>query len=203
MSNPSKEITWGRRPGEAVGTYLLSSVLGAMLRNRHAGYAQSVGTLLHGPDTITVRSTSFKPDGPIPDRFAGAGRGGNVSPQLEWSGIPEGTRQLLLVMEDPDVPLKRPVVHMAGLFDPSITGFSEGELTRDATDVRWIPSFRRTGYHGPRALPRHGVHHYHFFLFALDEAIPAEAELPNIDAVIARAKDHVLARGRVTGTQLG
>ncbi len=59
----------------------------------------------------------------------------------------------------------------------------------------------RRGYQGPRALPKHGVHHYGFFLFALDEAIPEDTPLPSLDAAIELARGRVIARGHLTGTQ--
>lgn len=207
MTDPSKALTNGRRPGEAVGGYLIGSALGAMLRRRRAGRTHSVLTLIPGPDTIAVASTSFRPGGPIPDAHAGRGRGANRSPQLQWAGVPSATRQLLLVMEDADVPLERPIIHLAALLPPTITGFSEGDLTPGtdaAAEVRFILGRRgHAGYQGPRALPQHGVHHYDFVLYALDTGIPGSAEIADLGALVALVDGHVLARGKVTGTQEG
>jgi hypothetical protein len=38
----------------------------------------------------------------MPDRFSYDG--GNISPPLEWGGIPDGTAELVLLCEDPDAP---------------------------------------------------------------------------------------------------
>ncbi len=204
MSEPASEPARGRRPGENALAYAIAGLLWRALRNRRAGGALSVGTLLLAPETIVLASSAFADGAPIPDRHAGEGRGPNLSPELAWTGVPAGTRQLLLVMEDCDVPLKRPIAHLTALFEPAVDGFAEGALVPGADGVRFIPGLGgRTGYHGPRALPRHGVHHYGFLLFALDRAIPEDAVSAGFDAVIAAAAGHVLARGVLTGTQEG
>lgn len=195
-----------RRPGESIGGYWIAALLGLALRGRRAGEALSVGTLLPAPETIALRSFAFRDGRAIPDRHAGPGRGANRSPELEWSGLPDGTAQLLLVIEDCDAPLRRPVVHLAALIGPGTRGFDEGALGADArtAGVRFVPGFRgRVGYRGPRALPKHGVHRYGFFLFALDAAIPEDVAVRDVDELVDRARGHVLARGRLTGWQEG
>ncbi len=203
----AKPITSGRRPGESPVLYVILSGLGAAFKGRRAGRTHSVLTLLPAPETITVMSTSFKPGGPIPDAQAGRGRGANRSPQLQWASVPAAARQLLLIMEDADVPLARPIIHMAALFPTTITGFSEGDLTvgvGEAPGVRFILGRRgHAGYQGPRALPQHGVHRYDLILYALDEAIPADTAIPDLETLIGLAQGHALARGRVSGTQEG
>lgn len=66
------------------------------------------------PELITVTSTAFAEGAAIPQRHAGAGVGANISPALYWSGVPAAAVELVLIVEDPDVPLPRPIVH--GLF---------------------------------------------------------------------------------------
>ena len=61
------------------------------------------------PDTITVSSTAFANHDMVP--LANSAYGDNVSPQLSWSDLPEGTVQLALVMDDPVVPMPQPFVH--------------------------------------------------------------------------------------------
>ena len=193
-----------RRPGEAIGGYYLGALLGLALRGRHAGIAESVWTRLPGPETLSLVSYAFRDGRAIPDRHAGRGRGANRSPELEWSGVPAGTAQLLLVIEDCDAPTRQPVIHLAALITPPRRGLDEGELNLPRQGVRYVPGYRgRTGYHGPRALPKHGVHTYGFLLYALDAAIPDDVPLRGIDDVVARASGHVLARARLTGWQEG
>lgn len=175
--------------------------LGRRIRNRHAPARRSVANLAEfqpsASDPIKLRSTSFDDGGPIPLRYSG--RGDNVSPQLSWSGVPSGTAQLLLIIEDPDVPLPRPIIHTVALFDATGTDgvIAEGELSQPSSRFTFIPWFRTTGYHGPRPLRGHGDHHYGFYLFALDRKV-ATTSYRQLRREIA---GHMLARGVITGTQ--
>lgn len=180
--------------------------IGYLLRSRHAGEAASVTSApeLTTDGKLQLSSASFPADGVIPRKYSGVGRGENVSPELSWSGAPANTAQYLLIMDDPDVPLQHPVIHFAALFGPDITHFAEGALTADNPALRCIPgAFGRLGYHGPRPLRGHGPHRYIFTLYALDQAIPADQPLPNLEAVLPLVRGHVLARGRLVGAQEG
>ncbi|WP_329123373.1 YbhB/YbcL family Raf kinase inhibitor-like protein [Streptomyces sp. NBC_01465] len=180
--------------------------LGRLLRNRRAGEEHSVRRVpaLASATAIEFSSAAFAHGQPIPVRHAGKGRGPNLSPPFQWGPLPEATRQLLLVMEDIDVPLSRPILHFVALFSPDLKGFAEGALTPDNTQVRYVPVVMgRTGYQGPRALSGHGAHRYGFHLYALDEAIPADTPLPNCEALLQAVTGHVVATGFFEGTQQG
>ncbi|MFE3000793.1 YbhB/YbcL family Raf kinase inhibitor-like protein [Nocardia sp. NPDC059246] len=129
--------------------------------------------------------------------------GDNVSPPLHWSGVPVEAVELVLIIEDPDAPLRRPVVH--GVFtgiDPRITSVQEGALGSNDGETSSIRvgtgSFGRRGYAGPRPVPGHGPHRYVFQLVALDQpsGLTDGATLP---AVLAAVSGHVIARGKLTG----
>ncbi|GAB3208275.1 YbhB/YbcL family Raf kinase inhibitor-like protein [Nocardia tengchongensis] len=156
------------------------------------------------PETITVTSSAFRDGGPIPQRHAGSGVGENISPQIAWSGVPAAAVELVLVVEDPDVPLPCPIVHalVTGI-DPAVGELGENAINRPRAELAsgqiGIGSFHRRGYAGPRPIPGHGPHRYVFQIFALDAASSL-----NSDATLARTltaiDGHVLARGRLTGT---
>jgi phosphatidylethanolamine-binding protein (PEBP) family uncharacterized protein len=130
--------------------------------------------------------------------------GPNISPELRWTGVPERTAQLLLVIEDIDAPRSRPSLHTVALLPPDMTGLAEGELTRDNPAIRYLPATRgRLGYLGPRPLPGHGIHRYGFHLYALDEAVPADRELTGMPDILAAAQGHVLAGGCLEGIRKG
>jgi len=176
-------------------------LLGHLLRNRRAGeqtLTWNAGALA-APATIRLTSPDFADGAPMPRRTAGRPIGDNVSPVLEWSGVPAGTGQLVLVVEDRDVPFSRPIVHAVARFAPDLTRVAEGELVAGAAHGDGLGSFRRTGYHGPRPIPGHGAHTYAFQLYALDRAIPGDDSL-RPSTVIAAMAGHVLARGRLDGT---
>jgi phosphatidylethanolamine-binding protein (PEBP) family uncharacterized protein len=61
------------------------------------------------PKTIKVRSTAFDDGQPIPKKYTGDGQ--DVSPPLGWDGVPERTKELVLICDDPDAPTAKPWVH--------------------------------------------------------------------------------------------
>lgn len=188
------------------------SPLGTLLQNRRAGHTHLAWNLpnLRGPELLTVTSEDFTDGNPIPLTHAG-GRigGGNLSPHLTWSTPPPGTRQLLLIIEDIDVPLRKPAVHCVALIDPPPTGFTPGHLPpgalsaqHPAAGVRLLRSTIGRGYHGPEPIKGHGPHRYVFQLFALPDTLtdprrPLDRSRPR--AVLTSITAPVLARGQLTG----
>jgi Raf kinase inhibitor-like YbhB/YbcL family protein len=187
---------------------MAAHLLARLLRPVRAGIdaiAWHQNATRHAPDTITVASSAFADDDPIPRRFAGAGVGDNISPQLQWTGIPTDTAELVLIIEDPDVPLPRPIVHglVTGI-DPDTTGLPEGALNITPTAglapmIIGTGSFKRRGYAGPRPIPGHGPHRYVFQLFAVDRATGLGDNATRA-AVLSAIDGHVIARGKLTGT---
>lgn len=176
---------------------------GRLLRGMRAGPRHSIWNLpqLQAPASIALRSSTFADGGGIPLRHAGAGVGANVSPQLSWSGLPAGTAQLLVAIEDTDVPLPRPLIHTLALIDGTGHGLAEGALNSSAANIRFVPaSFGRLAYAGPRPVPGHGAHHYGFYIFALDRALPASGPASSLKAMLPALAGHVLARGKLVGT---
>src|SRR5688500_1697369 len=77
--------------------------------------------------TIRVTSPAFPADAKIPKRHAYTGEGQNVSPAVDWSGVPAGTREIALVCDDPDAPRPEPWVHWVVYRIPaSAKGLPEG-----------------------------------------------------------------------------
>ena len=166
-------------------------VLGRMLRGVRAGDAHLVWARLEGPQTLVVSSTDFDDGGQLARQHAGEGVGANISPALEWTGVPVDAAALLLVIEDRDVPLPRPIIHVIATMHPVIESLARGQLAHSSAGVDLLAgSLGGIGYAGPRPIVDHGPHHYVFQLFALDR------EVGSIDEAVG----HVLARGRITGT---
>jgi Raf kinase inhibitor-like YbhB/YbcL family protein len=183
---------------------MTSRLLGRLLRGVRAGpqgLARYHPALTAIPDSIRLQSGSFTSGGKMPARCAGSGVGENISPALEWSGVPAAAQELVLIMEDPDAPLWKPVVHMIALgIAPARTSFSEGALSQGGNDdVRFgIGSFSRRGYHGPRPVPGHGPHRYLLQMMALRTPLLFK-EPPKLDAVLSAAAGNVLAWGQIVG----
>ncbi len=94
---------------------------------------------------IEVSSPAFKSGGLIPTKHTGEGE--DVSPALNWSGLPEGTREIALICDDPDAPRPEPWVHWVLYKIPAVcTGLPEGG-TEGVLEGR--NDFGRAGYGGP------------------------------------------------------
>jgi Raf kinase inhibitor-like YbhB/YbcL family protein len=153
--------------------------------------------------SIQIRSEAFSPGSTIPIRYTADGD--DVSPPLRWSGVPENTKELALIVEDPDAPQPTPFVHWVMYKIPADTdGLSEGVPTRAHPDsaagsVQGATSFKKIGYGGPAPPRGHGTHHYHFRLFALDEPLTVQGELDK-QSLLAAMSGHVLDQGDLVGT---
>jgi Raf kinase inhibitor-like YbhB/YbcL family protein len=179
--------------------------LGVLLRNRRAGQHTLVWARpdLQAPENFTLTSPAFEHGAPIPEKHRGRLRGPNISPALTWTPPPAGTAELLLIVQDPDVPMGRPAVHALTLgIDPSLAGIPENALT----DPSPVPGLRHgkgamghRGYAGPMPIRSHGPHAYVFQLFALDQATALPAAF-TLDEVIAAIAGHVIGRARLDGT---
>jgi phosphatidylethanolamine-binding protein (PEBP) family uncharacterized protein len=176
------------------------SVVGRLLRGLRADPSRSplAANDFDAPVTITVTSPVFADGGPIPRRHAGRGVGDNVSPELRWQGVPPGTAALVVLLDDVDVPMRKPLIHNAAVLDPDRERLAEGEFVAGIPGVRNIPTMlSKTGYAGPRPIPGHGAHRYRFHVLALGGRLPEDAT--SVKAVLAGASGQVLARGTLTG----
>lgn len=184
------------------------AVLGKLLKNRRAGQVRLAWNSpnLAGQDTLTLSSPDFENEGTIPTEHAAKRAGGkDLSPALNWSPTPEGTAQLLLVVEDPDAPTPAPFVHCVAVLDPSVTSLSQGAInaTNPSGGVHILRSGMGRGYLGPAPIKGHGPHRYVFQLFALAKPVTAGSSGAALDSAkprdILAAADDVLARGRLDG----
>ena len=177
------------------------ALLGRLLRGVRAGAHRSplAGRAFDAPESITFTSSSFTDGGAMPRSSAGKGIGDNTSPPLRWDGLPPGTRQLVLVMDDVDVPLPRPLLHTIAVLEPTLDGVAAGSLRPGTAGIRFIRAdLGHCGYAGPRPIPGHGPHRYRFHVFAIDEPIPDA--VTTAKTLLAAMSGRVVARGMPTGT---
>jgi Raf kinase inhibitor-like YbhB/YbcL family protein len=146
------------------------------------------------PD-FALTSTSFDAGGSIPKRFTCDGE--DASPELAWTGAPDGTVALTLLVDDPDA---RNFVHWIVL---DMAGASTGALPRGVGVSPDAPKqgrndFGKVGYGGPCPPAGTGTHHYVFGLWAIDRSLGlAEGLKP--PAVEAAMDGHILATTELVG----
>ena len=185
------------------------TLIGHALRPFHAGGEklasndQQISRAGGIEDFLDVESVVFEADGPIPRKYSGEGE--NVSPPLRWSGIPAGAKELVLICEDPDAPKAEPYIHWV-LYGLSAQQTSLPEGIPATESLAMLGGFRqgrnsagKIGYTGPMPPIGHGVHRYHFQLFALFEATGLSNH-PDRDELIDAMSGHVLALGDLVGT---
>ena len=151
---------------------------------------------------LALSSPVFPHNGPIPRNYTCQGR--DISPALSWSGLPNGTRSLALIVDDPDAPdpnaPKRVWVHWV-LYNipPSATGLPEAvSATALPAGVRQGKNdWDRTGYGGP--CPPIGRHRYFHKLYALDTVLP-DLKQPTKADLLKAMEGHVLEVVELVGT---
>lgn len=150
--------------------------------------------------SLKITSTTFEHGREIPRRFTCDDA--DVSPPLQWEGVPEGTRSLALIVDDPDAPdpaaPKMTWVHWVLYNLPAdTTGLAEAVDAPPPGTMDGLNDWNRTGYGGP--CPPVGRHRYFFKLYALDTVLPDLSE-PTKQLLEAAMAGHVLAEAVLMGT---
>jgi Raf kinase inhibitor-like YbhB/YbcL family protein len=144
---------------------------------------------------IQLTSSAFENGQPIPRKYSGEGE--DISPPLSWNGIPEGTEEIAIICDDPDAPTPEPWVHWVVYgISPDKTSLPEGSVegAKEGTT-----NFDGKGYGGPYPPKGHGVHHYHFKLYALDQKLDLGPGATKTH-LLKEIAGHVLDEGELIGT---
>lgn len=150
---------------------------------------------------LTITSPAFYHETEIPTEFTCDGL--DVSPPLEWTGIPADTKSLVLIVDDPDAPdpaaPKMTWVHWV-LYNlpPTTTSFEQGVTIHDLPPgtLEGINNWKQKGYGGP--CPPIGRHRYFFKLYALDIILP-ELDDPTTDQIKKAMDNHILDQAQIIG----
>lgn len=150
---------------------------------------------------LTLTSPAFAHNDMIPVQFTCDSQ--DLSPALTWSSIPEGTKSLVLIVDDPDAPdpaaPKMTWVHWV-LYNipPHISGLTENITPAQlpAGTLEGINDWKRTGYGGP--CPPIGVHRYFHKLYALDTILP-DLSQPTKAQLEQAMQDHVIGHVELIG----
>lgn len=181
---------------------------GVMEKQSAAGFgvplALSRAETAHSGGKLVITSSAFETGKAIPDIFSEYEQGNSFP--LSWSGAPEKTESLVLIMEDPDVkPPTTPYVHWVAWNIPAKVdslrpGLHKQNRLQDPAGLRQgLNTAGGTGYKGPRPPEGDPPHHYHIQMFALDATLDLHPRATR-DEVLAAMKGHVLASGELVGT---
>jgi len=151
---------------------------------------------------LALTSSAFNHNGSIPRLHTCQGK--DISAPLTWSGLPEGTKSLALIVDDPDAPdpaaPKLTWVHWA-LYNipPSATGLKQAAQKSDLPKgtLEGLNDWGRTGYGGP--CPPIGRHRYFHKLYALDTVLP-DLHQPTKARLEQAMKGHVIEKFELVGT---
>ncbi len=147
---------------------------------------------------LEIKCDGFTPGGFIPSKHTCDSL--DISPGLEWSGIPSGTKSIALICDDPDAPSgvwSHWVIYNIPGGKNSLGENVEKKSRLDDGSLQGINDFGKSGYGGP-CPPPGNPHRYFFRLFALDTELSLK-EGPSREDVLKAIKGHVLAEAEVFG----
>jgi Raf kinase inhibitor-like YbhB/YbcL family protein len=167
------------------------------------------GTAANAADLFSLTSSTFKDGTVMPKNAANSAAnaptnpncvGENVSPQLSWTGVPEGTKSFVMLMIDPEGRGGAGVNHWVAYGIPaSVTGFDLGEVSKPSDKYVGGKSTQGVGfYSGPCTPSGTTPHHYTFVLIATDfdpKELPPGLTKDEVTAKIAPAGPPVHAKG--------
>lgn len=146
---------------------------------------------------ITLTSSAFEEGGMIPRKYTCDDI--DVSPPLAWDAVPDGTKSLALICDDPDAPVGTWVHWVVFNIPSEVYDLAENQpheetLPNGATQGR--NDFRNIGYGGP--CPPSGTHRYFFKLYALDTLLDLKPGATKKDLLKAM-EGHILAQAQLMG----
>ena len=151
--------------------------------------------------SLTISSPAFANNQQIPAIYTCDGM--NISPPLQWTGIPAGTKSLVLIIDDPDAPdpaaPKRVWVHwLLYNIPPTIPGLPEGVASQvlPSGTLAGRNDGKKTSYGGP--CPPIGCHRYFHKLYALNVILP-NLQIPKKPALLQAMEGHILAYSEIIG----
>jgi Raf kinase inhibitor-like YbhB/YbcL family protein len=165
---------------------------------RQAQIAQPANTPNQEKAEIKLTSAAFKDGEAIPRAYTCDGA--NISPPLEWSGVPRTAKTIAIVCDDPDAPGGTWVHWVLYNLPADNMGLVENLSATEnlkAGGYQGKNDFGKTAYGGP--CPPSGTHRYFFKIYALDSELPLKAGATKAELMKAM-DDHVVLQGQLMGT---
>ncbi len=158
-----------------------------------------IGIAFAGGKVMKVESKAFREGETIPVKYTCDGV--DISPSVSWSGVPDGTRSFVLIMDDPDAPIGTFTHWVVYDIPGSVRELNEGFPKADQINTikQGVNDFGYVGYGGPCPPKGHGYHRYFFRVYALDIeslGLPAKATRRQVEE---RMKGHILGEGSLMG----
>ena len=147
---------------------------------------------------IKLTSKAFNEGQAIPRGYTCDGA--NVSPPLEWTGVPKSAKTLVIVADDPDAPAGTWVHWVLYNLPYDVIGMVENTPpieTLSGGGMQGTNDFQKTGYGGP--CPPRGSHRYFFKIYALDSELPLKPGASKADLEPAM-EGHIISQGQLIGT---
>lgn len=148
-----------------------------------------ISLLLAQEPRLTITSPDFEHEGEIPAKFTCDGE--DINPTLHVDGIPDGTKSIAVMMEDPDN--RSATMNYWILWNIKPTGLIEAGTTGG---VKGINSMGKSSYLGP--CPNAGTHRYFFKVYALNTMLDIPED-SNKWTVQEAMKNHIVASGEMMG----
>jgi Raf kinase inhibitor-like YbhB/YbcL family protein len=141
---------------------------------------------------------------PKSTEFKGCG-GGNISPQLSWSGAPPAAKSFVVTLFDPDAPTTTGFWHWVVFNIPAkVQSLPAGAGSKPSPVAKSLSGYTDFGfshYGGPCPPGGDPPHHYLFTVFALDvPALEGVSAKSTAASVMFTIRGHVLAAGAIEGT---
>ena len=145
-----------------------------------------------------LTSSAFENNGSIPAKYT-CDNTKELSPPLSISGVPDRSKSLVLIVDDPDAPAGDWVHWLVWNIDPKTTEFKENQVPQGVNagpSIQGTNDFKHTNWGGP--CPPNGVHHYQFKLYALDIVLDLPSSTTKKD--LEKAIDgHIQATTQLVG----
>ena len=144
---------------------------------------------------ISVHSVAFEPGAALPISCTVDGVG--APPAISFDGVPEAAKSVVVLCEDPDAPQLEPFVHWLVYGIPGSAGSVDAQTQKEY--LIGTNGKSEVGYTPAAPPPGHGLHHYHFQVFALSVPLDLTAGADR-EALLEAMTGHVLSWGEIVGT---
>lgn len=146
--------------------------------------------------TFKLTSSDFTKDGTIPDKYSFKKK--NISPEIQWTGAPKGTKSYMLILVDPDAKqvVGHPVIHWVVY---NIPGYITNLKENNKRFTKGLNSYSKQEYSGMNPPPGQ-KHRYHFYLYALNTEKLTFLKAPTAGELLEKAKENLLGHATLVAS---